>query len=235
MLNDNLWYAIYTALGLSAISSCILAFQKKEYWYFVLFSLLSVYIIWNETYSEILLKRKESIQWLYNIEVVIEFTTLIIIQALICKQKIIKQIIFVIATVFVLFSIYRYICVVSLKKREFIVYSSGVIATILCCFYSLTQILLGLKDVPLQKQPNLLFTITIVFFHGTTFVLQSSYSLLIGLPSAFLNNITTFLYISYALTYFIHTWAFCTQIDFYKLHPKRWFEKYFKTQKVPFK
>jgi hypothetical protein len=223
MLNDNLWYAIYTALGLSAISSGILAFQKKEYRYFGLFSLLCIYIIWNEAYSEILLKRKERIHWLYNIEVVIEFTTLLIIQAILCKQKIIKQIIFVVATVFVLFSIYRYVCVVSLKKREFIVYSSAVISTILCCFYNLTQILLGLKDVPLQKQPNLLFTTAIVFFHGTTFILQSSYSLLIGLPSVFLNNITTFLYISYAFTYFIHTWAFCTQIDFYKLHPKRWF------------
>jgi hypothetical protein len=223
MLNDNLWYAIYTALGLSAISSCILAFQKKEYWYFVLFSLLSGYIIWTETYSEILLNRKQKIQWLANIEIVIEFTILLIIQAIICKQNIIKQIIFALAIFFVLFSFYRHLFVVNLNKRDFVIYSAGAIATILCCFYSLTQILLGLKDVPLQKQPNLLFTIAIVFFHGTTFILNSSYSLLIGLPSAFLNNITTFLYISYALTYFIHTWAFCTQIDFYKLHPKRWF------------
>jgi hypothetical protein len=223
MLNNNLWYVIYTALVLSALSSGILAFQKKEYRYFGLFSLLCIYIIWHEAYSLILLKRKERIQWLANIEIVIEFTILLIIQAIICKQKIIKQIIFVLAIFFVLFSFYRHLFVVIINKRDFIIYSLGAIAIILCCFYSLTQILLGLKDVPLQKQPNLLFTITIVFFHGTTFILNSSYSLLIGLPSVFLNNITTFLYISYAFTYFIHTWAFCTQIDFYKLHPKRWF------------
>ncbi|MFY8091384.1 MAG: hypothetical protein ACOVMI_09025 [Chitinophagaceae bacterium] len=51
MLNDNLWYAIYTALGLSALSSGILAIQKKEYRYFGLFSLLCIYIIWHEAYS----------------------------------------------------------------------------------------------------------------------------------------------------------------------------------------
>lgn len=236
MLNDNLWYAIYTALGLSAVSSGILAYQNKAYRFLAIFSLLCLYIIWSETYSEVLLQRKQKITWLVNIEEIIEFTILISIQAIINKQRIVKSLMFFVAICFLFSSIYIYSYIINLKEVQSIVYYIGSISTILCCFYNLAQIMFSLNDVPLHKQPNLLHTIAVVFFHGTTFILQSSYSLLIGLPKAFLNNITTFLYIAYAGTYFIHTWAFCTQIDFYKLHPKNWasFKKIYAT-KQPFK
>lgn len=159
-----------------------------------------------------------------------------LIQTIICRDKFTKKAMLIIVILLFLIISSIHLFVIDINKENTLVYSILIIFTILFCFYNLAQIMLSLNDVPLHKQPNLLHTIAVVFFHGTTFILQSSYSLLIGLPKAFLNNITTFLYIAYAGTYFIHTWAFCTQIDFYKLHPKNWpsFKKIY-APKQPFK
>jgi hypothetical protein len=236
MLNENLWYAIYTALTLSMISSVILALQKREYRYFLIFSVLCAYIISTEVYGGYLLQRKKSITKLYNIEQIIEHITLMLIQTIICRNKFTKKAMLVIVILLFLIISSIHLFVIDINKENTMVYSILIIFTILFCFYNLAQIMFSLNDIPLQYQPNLLHNTAIVLFYGTAFILQSSYSLLVGLPKVFLNNITTFLYIVYAATYFIHTWAFCTQIDFHKLHPRRWFKfNSFSFTKQPFK
>lgn len=226
MSYNDIWYAIYTVLATSAISSAVLAYQKKRYRYYAIFSVLCIYIILTENYADFLLKRKLSITSLYNVEPVVEFTTLIIIQVIICKQKIIKKIMFLSAITFCTFSICYFLFFFDIKKEQSLTFNIGCISTIFCCFYNLAYMLFSLNDVPLTKQPNLLHSLAIVIFYGTTFIMHSSYSFLIGLPRDFLINITIFLYIIYAATYFIHTWAFCSQINFKKLLPK-WLIVYF--------